>query len=154
MKKKILTLITIALASVSVMAQNTIEKSDLKWLLGSWEMDAGVVKIYENWEEGTTNSYTGTGYVIKGKDTIVTETMKIEMVGNFWVFIAQINNNNPVLFTLKTQSKAKVLTFENLEHDNPQRVIYKFIDANNLYAKTEALINSKDIVDEYRYKRR
>lgn len=154
MKKVLLTSIATLFISMTVMAQKTIEKADLKWLLGSWEMNAGEVKIYENWIEGDRNSYIGTGYVISGKDTIVTETMKIEMVGGFWVFIAQINDSNPVLFTLKTSSKAKELTFENLEHDNPQRVIYTFVDNKNLNARTEALVKGKEVVDRYSYTRR
>lgn len=153
MKKLLLLSIATVLISISAVAQKTIEKPDLKWLLGSWEMNAGEVKIYENWLAGDNNSYIGTGYVVSGKDTVVTETMKIEMVGGFWVFIAQINNNNPVLFTLKKTSTAKELTFENLEHDNPQRVIYKFVDGKNLYARTEADIKGKKEVDEYKYTR-
>ena len=153
MKKLLLLSIATALISITAVAQKTIEKPDLKWLLGSWEMNAGEVKIYENWLAGDNNSYIGTGYVVSGKDTVVTETMKIEIVGGFWVFIAQINNNNPVLFTLKKTSTAKELTFENLEHDNPQRVIYKFVDGENLYARTEADIKGKKEVDEYKYTR-
>lgn len=146
-------LVLLSFLSISSYSQESIKKSDLKWLLGSWEMDAIKVQIYENWVESANNSYKGTGYVISAGDTIVKETMKIEMVGNYWVFIAQVNNNNPVLFTLKASSKAKELTFENLEHDNPQRVIYTFVDGKNLHARTEALVKGKVVVDRYNYTR-
>ncbi len=154
MKKILFTTIAIACTALQVMAQNTIEKKDFKWLTGSWEMKVGKLTIVENWEEGEDSSYMGKGYVIKGVDTIVIELMKIDKVGDFWVFIAQVNNNKPVLFTLKPSPNTKELEFENLEHDDPQRVVYEFVSKNKLHARTEADIKGKEVVDEYNYTRR
>lgn len=152
--KKILFTIIAATIYGFAMGQDTIKHNDLKWILGSWEMNTGEVMIYESWEKGKGDSYTGKGYVIKGADTLFTETMKIEMVGGFWVFIAQINDYNPVLFTLKTGSTEKQLTFENMEHDNPQRVVYKYVSEKEMHAQTEAMVEGKEVIEEYNYTRR
>lgn len=155
MKRKILLSSLLVIITVSVAwAQNSIKKTDLNWILGSWYIDAGEVQIYESWKQEDNGSYTGSGFVIKGKDTIVTETLRIENIGGYWVYIAQINDQDPVLFTLKQKSNAKELVFENLEHDNPQRVIYKFVNDKELYARTEAMVDGKELVDEYPYSRR
>jgi len=155
MKKNILLSVLLVMATLSnVCAQTSIAKTDLSWIIGSWHIDAGEVQIYETWQEGQGDSYTCEAYVLKGKDTLVIETIKIENIGGFWVYIAQINAQNPVLFTLTQKSTAKELVFENLEHDNPQRVIYKFVNDGELYARTEAVVKGKEIIDEYPYTRR
>lgn len=138
----------------SAWAQDSIKKTDLSWILGSWHIDAGEVQIYETWKEGQDDSYTCEAYVLKGKDTLVVETIRLENIGGFWVYIAQINSQNPVLFTLTQKSTGKELVFENLEHDNPQRVVYKFVNDKELYARTEAMVNGQEVVDEYPYTRR
>lgn len=155
MKKNILLSILLVMATLlNVCAQTSIAKTDLSWIIGSWHIDAGEVQIYETWQEGQGDSYTCQAYVLKGKDTLVVETIKIENIGGFWVYIAQINAQNPVLFTLTQKSTAKELVFENLEHDNPQRVIYKFVNDGELYARTESVVKGKEIIDEYPYTRR
>lgn len=155
MKRKVLLsgLLVIVIVS-SAWAQDSIKKTDLSWILGSWHIDAGEVQIYETWKEGQGNTYICEGFVLKGKDTLVVETIKLEKIGGFWVYIAQINEQNPVLFTLTPKSTAKELVFENLEHDNPQRVVYKFVNDKELYARTEAMVNGQEVVDEYPYTRR
>ena len=154
MKKNILLpLLVLFVATTTAWAQRQITTDDLKWLTGSWHIDAGEVQIYENWQQETNGSYTGTGCVVNGKDTIVVETLRIENIGGHWVYIAQINQYNPVLFTLKPTAKAKELVFENLEHDNPQRVQYKWVNKNEIYARTEAIVNGQEVVEEYPYKR-
>lgn len=148
--KQLVLILTLAL-NVNLCAQNSISKTDLNWLVGNWKMIQGTLTITEHWETKNSTELHGIGYVIKGADTVVRELMKIEKIGKHWIFIAQINNNNPVLFTLKPSSNAKELEFENLEHDAPQRVIYEYVSKTQLYARTEADKNGKELIDEYDY---
>lgn len=152
--KKFSITILLLLAVAGMKAQTGIKFADLDWVLGKWMLDAGEIKVYETWKKGEGNSYIAEGYVLQGKDTIVTEVLKIEKIGPHWVYIAQINDNNPVMFTLKAGSKAKELTFENLEHDNPQRIVYKFVNKDEIYARTEAVVDGNEVVEEYPYMRR
>jgi hypothetical protein len=132
----------------------TTTVTNFDWLLGNWAMNADGVHIYENWTKAENNTYNCQGFVIKDQDTIVTELIKIEKIGQHWVYIAQINNNNPVLFTLTPASAPNNVVFENTEHDNPQRIIYKNISSSRLFARTEAMVNGKLEADEYDYTRR
>lgn len=150
---RLLFILFIFLLSTNLYSQEKITKKDFKWLTGSWQMKQGKLTIAENWKEGKDSTFIGEGFVIKGNDTIVREQMRIDKMGNFWVFIAQVNNNNPVLFTLKAGSNAQELEFENMEHNNPQRVVYEFVSEKKLHARTEADIKGKEEVDEYEYTR-
>lgn len=148
---KFITLLITLTIPLTVFSQQEIKTSDMEWLLGDWKMTQGSLTITEHWETKNNAELHGIGYVIKDADTVVRELMKIEKIGKHWVFIAQINNNNPVLFTLKPSSNAKELEFENLEHDAPQRVIYEYVSKTQLYARTEADKNGKELIDEYDY---
>lgn len=152
MKKELLAILFV----VTAMAAGAQTKMDFDWLLGNWkigEMEGSSITIYERWKKGPSDSYTGEGFVLDGKDTILKEAMRIENINGFWFFIAQINDNNPVLFTLTTGSTATHLVFENKEHDNPQRVIYKFVSKSQLHARTEALVDGKEMADDYPFSR-
>lgn len=148
---RLLLILFISLLSTHLHSQEKITKDDFKWLVGNWEMKQGKLTIVENWKEGKDSTLIGEGLVIKGNDTIVQEQMRIDKVGDYWVFIAQINNNNPVLFTLLPSSNSAELEFENLEHDNPQRVVYEYVSEKELHARTEADVKGKEEVDEYNY---
>ncbi len=144
------------LITVSTKAQTNLSVTDFSWLEGSWQIDLSEmqIKVFESWKRGDGNAYLGEGYVLKGKDTIVKEVIKIEKIGEHWVCIAQINDNAPVLFTLKAESTAKALVFENLEHDNPQRIRYTFISNNEMMARTEATVEGKTVSEDYPFVRR
>lgn len=152
MKKLWLTIVII----VCFITSYSQTKPDFEWLIGDWkigEMEGSSITIYERWKKSSCDSYTGEGFVLNGKDTIVKEAMRIERINGFWCFIAQVNNGNPVLFTLTPGSTATQLVFENMEHDNPQRVIYKFVSKSQIHARTEALVDGKEVADDYPFSR-
>lgn len=154
--KTVITIFTALFIAISANAQTNLNTTDLNWLEGNWQIDISEanIKVFETWKRGEGNSYIGEGYVLKGKDTIVREVIKIEKIGLHWVYIAQINDNAPVLFTLKVESTAKQLVFENLEHDNPQRVRYTFISKDEMMARTEAVVEGKEVGEDYPFVRR
>lgn len=136
------------------MYAQTPAMKDLSWILGQWQIKGEGYTVYENWKKGDGGSYAGEAFVLEGKDTIVREIIKIEMIGEKMVYIAQVNDGNPVLFTLKAGSTVNELVFENMEHDNPQRVVYQHKSKDAMYAYTEATIEGETLKDEYNYTRR
>ena len=152
MKKMIL--LAVAALMMSAASHTEIRYKDLEWITGNWHMDAGEIQVYESWKKGKDESYVGEAWVLQGRDTIVTEYIKIEKIGPHWVYIAQINDGNPVLFTLKETSEPKNLVFENMEHDNPKWITYKWINKNEVLAATETDIEGPITREEYPYKRR
>jgi hypothetical protein len=126
-------------------------KTVFPWLQGKWMIDYGETKIYESWKQDNEHMLTGTAYVVnKGTDTVMTELMKIQNIGGTWVFIAKIDNNNPVLFTAKATESDTKLVFENAEHDFPQTVTYA-TGAEGLYASIAGKQNGKPQQEEFRY---
>src|SRR5215212_8730542 len=121
--KKLFLLLFIVFAAE--MYAQTPAMKDLNWILGQWQMKGEGYTVYETWKKGEGGSYIGEAFVLEGKDTVVKEQIKIEMIGDKMVYIARINDGDPVLFTLKSGSTAKEVVFENMEHDNPQRIVYQ-----------------------------
>jgi hypothetical protein len=123
------------------------------WLHGSWIIDYGETKIYENWKQENDHMLMGTAYVVNnGNDTVLTELMHIQKIGKAWVFIAKINDLAPVLFTSKQTESDTRLVFENAEHDFPQMVTYAS-STDGLYASIDGKEKGKPKKEEYQYKR-
>lgn len=129
------------------------EKVVFPWLIGNWIIDYGETKIYESWKQQDENMLIGEGHVIAGKDTVVREDLRMQRIGNQWVFIAKINEHHPVLFTCTQDSAGLKLVFENPEHDYPQSVTYGKGNAGEVYAIVSGLEKGKPKREDYLYKK-
>ena len=130
------------------------QPAEMGWLKGHWSGDLGGLTIVEQWEAGKAGSLEGKGFVIAGKDTVVVERMRINSIGEKLFFLAQINDNPAVAFTLVEINEKGEWVFENKEHDDPQRVIYSQNTSKGLYARTEGRSKAGEpVIDEYRYKK-
>ncbi|TAE81244.1 MAG: hypothetical protein EAY81_09885 [Bacteroidetes bacterium] len=129
------------------------EKLVFPWLIGNWMIDYGETNIYESWKQQDENMLIGEGYVIAGKDTVVREDMRMQRIGNQWVFIAKINEHNPVLFTCTQDSAGMKLLFENPEHDYPQAITYGKGKADELFAVVNGMVKGKAKREDYFYKK-
>jgi len=99
------------------------------WLTGTWEMrrSAGGNRL-EIWTQKNDESLTGKGLRIEEKDSFLLE--KIELVyrdDQFWYIptVSDQNNGEPIEFKL-SKTEGSIYTFENPNHDFPQRIIYQF----------------------------
>ena len=64
--------------------------------------------------------------MVNGKDTIPEETVELKLANGKITFSPTVRNQNggqPVVFTLVSIEGTK-FTFENKQHDFPQRIIY------------------------------
>lgn len=128
----------------------TVTSADFDWLLGKWDGTSGGAKITETWAKQSNDLFTASGFVIAGKDTVVKENLRIQKLGDHWAFISIINKNHPILFTL-VSAENNVFTFENKEHDFPQRIVYSKTDEGDLLAWIEGSKGKKNMKEEYRY---
>ena len=123
-------------------------------LLGDWESTSGTYSYYENWKPAGDSILEGKAKMVnKAGKIILRELLKIEKIGTHIVYIAAVNNNQPVLFTLiKTTVKDQKIqwVFENKEHDFPQRIIYLLESDNSLFARVEGLRDGKEVKEEFR----
>lgn len=98
-----------------------------RWLEGVWEMKltSGATRL-EVWKESDNITLIGQSIKISGKDSVFLETIELVHRDNHFWYIPTVpdqNNALPVPFRLVKEEGMK-LTFENPQHDFPQRIIY------------------------------
>ena len=106
-----------------------------QWLIGTWEMPKsnGSVML-ETWQVKDSKSLTGLGLKVTGRDTTLLETISLYYdKGDVWYAPAVTNQNYGLAVPFKlVDSKTNQYTFENPEHDFPQRIVYEFKPVNKV----------------------
>lgn len=114
---------------------NDIKKAE--WLIGTWENKTPKGSVYETWNKISETEFAGKSYIIKEKDTLVFENIRLaqEQDGLFYIPIVKKQNDGlPVRFATKTISETQ-LVFENPQHDFPQIISYTKITSDSLVAE-------------------
>ena len=128
----------------------SVSLNDMRWLIGNWEMNIEGSKLYENWEK-SDKKYSGKSFMTLETDTLFSESISLEIKENILCYVVLVknqNNNQSVVFKFK-EFIYNEFRFENLEHDYPQRIVYKKINSNKLYARIEGNNNGK--VQQYSF---
>lgn len=127
--------LTLLLAPFFCTAQNWVELQ--KKLPGIWiEDELGDTPFGEYWQfDGITLS--GYGFNIKDNDTLITEYFKIVALEQELAYLAHPVTQAPTAFWL-IQPLEKILNelvykFENLEHDYPKAISYRFVSDTLLH---------------------
>lgn len=117
----------------------------MEWLIGTWENKTQKGSIYETWQKIDDTELSGKSYVLRGKDTIIFENIRIaERQGNL-LYIPSVKNQNngqPVSFTLN-ESSLNTFVFKNTEHDFPQVISYNKITPDSLLAEISGTKNGQ-----------
>ena len=132
--------------------ENKASLADLAWLTGCWEGRQGEAVIEEVWSKPGGASMLGFGRTIKGGRTTSFEFMQIREENGNLTYMAQPQGGTRVSFPLKNSVAAK-MTFENKEHDFPQRVIYERGGPDLLLVAIEGAYKGKEEREEYQMKR-
>lgn len=130
-------------------AWTTNRKDDIKkaeWLIGTWVSKTPKGSIYETWNKTTDIEFAGKSYIIKAKDTIIFENIRLVQEQNKIFYIPTVKNQNkglPVRFGIKTISDTQLI-FENLQHDFPQIISYTKITKDSLVAEISGVKNGQE----------
>jgi len=126
MKLKFLSVIFIALFCPNVFAQDgkpVIES--FSWLTGCWVNADKGPEVTEQWSPPAGGMMMGMGRTVKDGKVATYEFMRIYQEANGDIFFAaKLPKQEEVVFKLRLAWN-EVFTFENLQHDFPQRVTYK-----------------------------
>lgn len=129
-------------ASITSSAQKI---DQMKWVVGTWKINAGANIIVEEWKVNNDSTIAGKSYFIKnGTDTIPQETIELAFRNGDWYYIPTVKNQNnaqPVLFKVIFLRGMEFIS-ENPSHDFPQRIAYRRIK-NQLFASIEGKRNGK-----------
>lgn len=116
-------------------AENPLER--LSWLAGCWRAEGAEPGSGEQWLAPAGGTLLGVSRTVKSGTTVAHEFMQIRRNGEGnVVYIAQPSGQAEASFTLLPGGPAEAV-FENLQHDFPQRVIYRLEEGGRLRARIE-----------------
>ena len=125
------------LSSQQLPKEEPFSMDKLNWVLDRWVGEGNGGTMYENWVKADDNLFKGDACTIKNGDTIFTESLKIEKIGEDIFYAAEVPHNpGPVSFKLINLTDTEAV-FENPEHDFPNKIIYTLKEDGSLYARIE-----------------
>ena len=120
---------------------------DLGWMAGHWANRTAEESIEEIWIEPAGGIMLGMNRTVRANGSSFFEFLRIEDVDGRIAYVAQPRGQAPTSFPLKSIDGRKV-TFENPEHDYPQRIIY-WRDGARLCARVEGTRKGKASGEEW-----
>jgi hypothetical protein len=132
----------ILLASVGAVAP-AAPVDTLQWLAGCWAAVGGEAGSGEQWLAPAGGTMHGVGRTVKRGQTVEWEFVTIrEVTPGQLAYVAKPHNQSEASFALLRQGPEEAV-FENLEHDFPQRIIYKMDGRDRLNARIEGTVQGK-----------
>jgi hypothetical protein len=114
---------------------------DLSWLSGYWLSCDGGQEVTETWSDPRGGHLLGSSLTISAKGKVSFEQARIGPSAKGVSFFAQPSGQAPAEFWL-TDNGPNMATFENPQHDFPQRIIYRR-DGDRLFAQIEGPVGGK-----------
>lgn len=140
-------------AAVCPSQDKTAKVTSLGWISGCWEMTKDGAVTTERWGQSTDNFMIGNSQTVKNGRTLSFEFLQIVNNGHGIMYVARPSSQlKDTPFVIKRLTENEVM-FENLKNDFPQRVIYRRSSKNELFARIEGIINSKEESEDFPYKR-
>jgi len=133
----------VALSSWTGHFPHSIKKAG--WLIGTWENKTQRGSLFETWGRVSENEFSGKSYMVRDKDTMVFETIRLLQEKEQLFYIPVVKNQNdgqPVRFALKSVSDSS-LVFENPTHDFPQVISYTRVAPDSLLAEISGMRNGQ-----------
>ena len=106
--------------------------SRVDFLEGTWKVEGA--EQYEAWEFAGNNELAGYSYRLENDQKNVSETLAITSIDGNLVYEATVPDQNAgmtISFELNGQI-SDYLSFENLEHDFPKKIQYKYMSPDSL----------------------
>lgn len=129
--------------------------SKAEWLIGTWENKTRRGTIYESWVKTGETELAGKSFMIKDKDTIVFENIKLVQEPGGLFYIPTVKGQNqglPVRFKGRSISETQLI-FENPAHDFPQIISYTKISADSLVAEISGMRNGQERKQQFPMRR-
>ena len=110
--------------------------SDHQWLVGCWERARPNGRIVESWTAPANGVIAGISTSIRDTTRRVTERLRLFYRGDTLIYEAS-PARQPMNEFKSTKIAADELVFEDPEHDFPQKIIYRKVGADSLFAHVE-----------------
>jgi hypothetical protein len=128
---------TAFLAALAVSHAAAGDVTALGWMAGCWAPEKGDAGSVEHWLAPAGGTMLGVSRTVKNGDTVEFEFMQLRVnTEGKLVFIALPSGQKQTTFVAVSVGKESV-TFENPQHDFPQKVSYRLESANRLVGRIE-----------------
>ena len=151
-RRFMLSALMLAALAVSGIAQTKASLDELSWLSGCWEGRQRDAVIEEIWSKPAGLSMLGLSRTVKNGQTVSFEFMQFREENGTLVFLPQPQGGTRVPFRL-VKSADEEMTFENLKHDFPQRIIYQRKGQGLLLASIEGMQNEQPQRQEFQMRK-
>ena len=135
---------TLALTVLTLTLPAHAGLQELKWLAGCWMQDGREPGSVEQWTAPAGGTMLGMSRIISNGKTVAFEYLRIVAGDDGGIaLIASPSGQETARFEMIILSSNEVV-FENLEHDFPQRIIYRLIDNRSLLGRIEGIKNGRE----------
>lgn len=114
--------------------------SDLAWLTGCWEGIVDGNQYYEHWMKPAGDAMMGVSQTVARGKTTEYEFLQIRQETGGVFYVSKPSGQSEASFRL-IEHGADHAAFENLDHDFPQRIIYRMKAPSVLAARIEGIQN-------------
>lgn len=108
------------------------------WMAGCWQRSTGRRVVEEQWMRPRGGLMLGAGRTVHGDSLVEYEQVRLLQRAGRLVYAAAPAGQPPAEFESIAVSDTAV-TFENLAHDFPQRIIYRRRGTDSLVARIEGM---------------
>jgi hypothetical protein len=127
---------------VGAVAQGGPRVEQVGWLAGCWARTSGSRVVEEQWMRPRGGLMLGAGRTVEGDSLIEFEQVRVHERDGRLIYAAAPSGQTPAEFTSLAVTDSSI-TFENLTHDFPQRILYRRIGADSLVARVEGMRGGK-----------
>ncbi|HMO82161.1 MAG TPA: DUF6265 family protein [Pyrinomonadaceae bacterium] len=122
-----------------------VKLESFAWMAGCWEMSVTQrnMTITEQWMRPAGGTIIGMGRTLAGDRTAMFEYLRIEQEGDAISYIAKPSQNREETVFKLVKAAEGEFVFENLEHDFPQRIIYRREGSDGMFARIEGTRNGE-----------
>jgi hypothetical protein len=113
----------------------------LSWLAGCWAAEKGEPGSVEHWLPLAGGTMLGIGRTVKNGPTGEHQFLQIRLNAEGKVVYVALPSRQKEATFVATSIGDRAVTFENPEHDFPQRILYKAVGETGLAARIEGQRN-------------
>jgi hypothetical protein len=124
----------------------------LQWLAGSWLSQSGATSSEEHWTEPAGGTMLGMNRTIVHGKTVFFEYLRIEKRADAIVYLASPKGQHPPTPFKLAECTQNQATFENPQHDFPQRIIYER-NGDELRGRIEGVRNGQAASENWAWRR-
>ena len=131
------TLLLLAAPPIARAQDASLER--LAWLAGCWASESGESGSGEHWLPPAGGTMLGVGRTVKNGKTVQYEFLQIRLNAQGKLAYTALPSGQKEATFVESSLADGSVTFENLQHDFPQRILYTALAGDRLAARIEGL---------------